>query len=738
MENFERNVLIDYLLGRLSPSQVEAVEQRALVDPDLAQTLETLREEIDFIDGARRSHIKPRRFFSSLFRGKDSSLERIEDSWNDVDDEADREVEEDSRKSLGADDASKSSRRTKRFEFIPKRVEAPRRFDNSGFVFKHASTSAADKNRRSGVSGTWFSRFREPLRITPSFTDFEFFSTIIAGVPRYALPERVASKNCVDVNVICSERPNFPTACLSEFVDRNGDFKKRLFSVDGSTRFASEWRLVQNPGSAFVTDLAQSNEDWRSTQISVRTAYCPDISSGYAPIVSEWVSLANSYEHRRTTSSFFPSKGKNALAYGQELFVGRDENVDEETATESLVRASSDGLGEEFVVDAAQGSGQQKENVPEAIALQQETAALSISEEEGTVAHISVVDTADEATSEQTETPEPASLELWDEQVDSSASDESVDVTTISARQERDASFNTVDVIVESGCDDELKTSEHVPSSSEEITQTMESGVSYEDAVYDSVGDEAEKTVEVAASVADLAVAPTLADFTQAFDTTTPSASTETRSENRRTVTEVAVSRSLSVESDAADLDVGPSLSAEERFLSELLGRDPTPLELEEYYWEEVDETQESQSSGIVSKSLNGLFMAITAPPVWVGRCTIGVFKACFPYGLSAVEDRKSTNRRTESKSRVSDMMISTVAGVLIAVCFVFPGLRYVVQELFTIVVQSKVRKISENVSLNPEESYLEETILPVISEHILYPHYIPEEQEPDVGNIPE
>ncbi len=179
---------------------------------------------------------------------------------------------------------------------------------------------------------------------------------------------------------------------------------------------------------------------------------------------------------------------------------------------------------------------------------------------------------------------------------------------------------------------------------------------------------------------------------------------------------------SYSVKPDDEDREVNPTISAEDAFLAELLGREPTPIELDEYYWEDL--VEENKKTVTLPKIANAALMIITEPPVLVGRFTIGLFRALLPKGYSRGEDfeQPTRARRKQSKTRLSDMMISMVAGVMIAVCFVFPALRYVVNEIFVTVAESKVRKLGENVSLTHEET--EETFLPLVTEHFLFPRY--------------
>lgn len=185
----------------------------------------------------------------------------------------------------------------------------------------------------------------------------------------------------------------------------------------------------------------------------------------------------------------------------------------------------------------------------------------------------------------------------------------------------------------------------------------------------------------------------------------------------------------FSAELDAEDREaLGTTLSAEDRRLAELLGREPTAIDLDEYYWEEVED-EDAQQGGATSRASFGLirqlFYIATSPPVLVGRATISIFRTIFPHDIEREEASRETRRRNDDKEqvgRLSDMMISTIAGVLIAVCIVFPLLYRVVEELYITVATSTVRKYSQNVTMPPLESELD--VMPFITEQILHPRF--------------
>ncbi|MBQ9874609.1 MAG: hypothetical protein IJM30_09100 [Thermoguttaceae bacterium] len=181
-----------------------------------------------------------------------------------------------------------------------------------------------------------------------------------------------------------------------------------------------------------------------------------------------------------------------------------------------------------------------------------------------------------------------------------------------------------------------------------------------------------------------------------------------------------------SVEPDEEDREFGPTLSAENRYLAELLGRELTPFDLDEFYWEDLDE-EEKRPPSAISKFLYGAMLVATEPPVLVGRATIGLFRSVFPNGLYRAEDvERATKKRKQGGGRVSDMMISMVAGVLIAISFVFPAIKYVANEIYTTVAESRVRKLGGSVSLSPRE--VEEAMTPMYEglDRVFHPEYDP------------
>lgn len=175
-----------------------------------------------------------------------------------------------------------------------------------------------------------------------------------------------------------------------------------------------------------------------------------------------------------------------------------------------------------------------------------------------------------------------------------------------------------------------------------------------------------------------------------------------------------------------------PVLSAEDQRLAELLGRLPNAFELSEYYWEPVKDAEEDEASSNDSSILSRVFYAMSAPPVFVGRMTIRAFQKFFLFDVSRSDSLKATRGSNEVKTRhrAMDVAVPMVAGIVLAVCVIFPALKYVVEEVFTTVAKSKVRQLDGNVTSSGVDSEFD--VIPLISEQILFPRY--EAVEFDVG----
>ncbi len=159
------------------------------------------------------------------------------------------------------------------------------------------------------------------------------------------------------------------------------------------------------------------------------------------------------------------------------------------------------------------------------------------------------------------------------------------------------------------------------------------------------------------------------------------------------------------------------------RRLAELLGREPTAAEREEYYWEEVDDERaavpaEARRPSLLTTSARWA----TAPVVAVGRATLAFCGSGRRAILGADAFAATKPRRRRQPGKASDTMISTVAGILIATFVVFPLMRLAVREIFTTIAKSAVRKIGENVAIS--ENAPQSDLLPFISEQLVFPRY--------------
>ena len=161
-----------------------------------------------------------------------------------------------------------------------------------------------------------------------------------------------------------------------------------------------------------------------------------------------------------------------------------------------------------------------------------------------------------------------------------------------------------------------------------------------------------------------------------------------------------------------------------ERRLVELLGREPTPTERDEYYWEPIDEEFEEVNAEFQSKKRRSLLGAptrfATETTIAIGRATLALcgFERRAALGSDAFAATKA--RRKRQPGRISDMMISTVSGLLIAVVVVWPLLCLAAKEVLATIALSAVRKIGVNVQIS--ESAPQQDVLPLITEYIVFP----------------
>ena len=168
----------------------------------------------------------------------------------------------------------------------------------------------------------------------------------------------------------------------------------------------------------------------------------------------------------------------------------------------------------------------------------------------------------------------------------------------------------------------------------------------------------------------------------------------------------------------------GPTLSAEDLRLAELLGHAPSAIERNEYYWEEEDAEDSEFASGSDLSLPTKIFLIATAPPAYVGRVVLKMFRGLESKSVEYSERGAGVTRRHDGPGPKGgvDAAVPLIAGVALAVGVVFPMLKYVATEIIMTVAESKVRKLSGNLSVSPHDPEID--VIPFISEQILFPHY--------------
>lgn len=171
------------------------------------------------------------------------------------------------------------------------------------------------------------------------------------------------------------------------------------------------------------------------------------------------------------------------------------------------------------------------------------------------------------------------------------------------------------------------------------------------------------------------------------------------------------------------DDENGPTLTAEDLRLAELLGHTPNAIERNEYYWEE-EGTNDMTASDTPPSLLARALLIATAPPVYVGSVVLKMFRGLESRSVDYSERGGVRTPRDDGREpgRLIDVAIPLVAGVVLAVGVVFPLLKYVTIEIITTVAESKVRKLSGNLTVSPHDPEVD--VIPFISEQILFPHY--------------
>lgn len=161
----------------------------------------------------------------------------------------------------------------------------------------------------------------------------------------------------------------------------------------------------------------------------------------------------------------------------------------------------------------------------------------------------------------------------------------------------------------------------------------------------------------------------------------------------------------------------------------------------DEYYWEllapEVEpvvkphEQQALAAAPVEDESEN----VITQTVERIGSTTISEVRLISQWlggrPIKAASKPRRQTKTKESKWYPSDLLISVVGGVLIAVVVVLPILRFFGQELAIVIAKSTVRQIGQKVPVNADSSFLEH--LPYLAE-ALHPQFQEEVLEDPVA----
>lgn len=175
----------------------------------------------------------------------------------------------------------------------------------------------------------------------------------------------------------------------------------------------------------------------------------------------------------------------------------------------------------------------------------------------------------------------------------------------------------------------------------------------------------------------------------------------------------------------------------------------------DEYYWEilppETEAEKKQRLDQLVKK--NRLRSAQPTPSespnrftdtvTRIGEMTLSSVRSATTWLGSEQKSRsskKAAGTPNQKRDRPTDLLISIVSGVLIAVIVVFPTLRFVGRELAIVIAKSTVRRIGQKVNVSANQSTME--LLPLISEQILYPQiqeveFHPQTPEPVPVELP-
>ena len=148
----------------------------------------------------------------------------------------------------------------------------------------------------------------------------------------------------------------------------------------------------------------------------------------------------------------------------------------------------------------------------------------------------------------------------------------------------------------------------------------------------------------------------------------------------------------------------------------------------DEFYWEFLPEvepigTPEESHDRAVTPKQTGRESVITQAVERIGSTTISEVRQLSEW--LGVRSAKSASARPPRGKEVSwlhpsDLLISVVGGVLIAIVIVLPILRFFGRELAVVIAKSTVRQIGQKVPVNADSAFLEQ--LPYLSESLIHP----------------
>ena len=657
-----RNQIVDYLFGRLSPDEARALEQEARNDADLARAIEILRQEKERYEEPQDPVGRFWGVFRNKKKGEREEKERVEEPQGEEARVESYEKED----RLISEEKSASTRvrpqSMKRFSFIPKLVIAPKREDRRGLVFKRATIVPSEERvARADVVRKRFSNsiFDRSCRVEDySFETIAENRSVVsrARFPRFFEPFSTQNERDDESTTLVTRRRKFETrAILAQGLINESASNPRSVEISTTRATVISSKSVYTFASIRNVDFSLSQTGFESNpnDISIdRPLFLGE------PDVYFWDSWY-------TTAPFIFSKGQ---AYYQ------PDAREEERFQENRISAN--------VLQTSEPRA-----LPKLVARQAESSYGAFEAQS--------VKRLEDFTSTCPITERAITLEL-------SASEPQ-------ALGSFAPSYAPLDSDLESNAESTL--SSVVPVTEEAIPLGAAAEITSPSPV-DALPLGTDSFIKLPEP--GLSASVEQPDAVVTFD-------------EQPDYTAVSSRESFAVEPSEDERELGPTLLTEDLYLAELLGREPTPIELDEYYWEEVRD-EKAERSGLMSKILYNAMLAATTPPVLVGRATIGVFRAFLPSGFSRGEDFRQSSKksRNSNNGRVSDMMISMIAGLLIAVIFVFPAIRYVTREVYMTVRESRVRKI--NMPATSHE--VEEAVRPVIEglDHVLYPNYTPEQ----------